>query len=296
MGKRKSISVWIDEALVDPDKVKADGSVARCCVMTLVHMNGSQQIEVHSMRFGTGKSWQGHDIAEFMRGKAEVYAQDLVGIQTFQILAFYEEDLSPSRYIFTIAQSVDPTTAVFEPTDAGERQQKNVWTTAILSQVYRRQEVMDQHAMRHIETLSVMLQRAVQAQESATEMCRELILQRVMSDREHELTMLDRQRKIDLQKGLFKIAPPLINTITGRNVFPQETEDTAIVEALCELDPEKVLGALGSMGVPNELAGVLMARVVKYHEKKRAEEKLEEQSRRIGPPQNPELEAAGGGH
>jgi len=99
------------------------------------------------------------------------------------------------------------------------------------------------------------------------------------------------------RQELFKMLPPLVNTVTGREVFPVGATDTALLEAIAEAidknpNPNEALGSLASAGIiPPELMGALMARMQQAIAKKRQEEA---ERRAMVPVGNPELDAMGG--
>jgi hypothetical protein len=71
------------------------------------------------------------------------------------------------------------------------------------------------------------------------------------------------------------MAPPLINTITGREIFPQETSDTALLEAITEAlmdgktDPAKIQQMASVL--PATLQMTLFARMQEIAKKKNDE-------------------------
>jgi len=105
-----------------------------------------------------------------------------------------------------------------------------------------------------------------------------MLLEQVKNDREHEMKVLEYERNTKLMAGLTKIAPAMMNTITGREIVPQGTVDTAILETLAEVLDEKVMAQLAPImaKVPPEMQGVLMSRLQQIIEQKaEGEERVE---------------------
>jgi hypothetical protein len=61
MKGRKTLDMWIKEALTDPDK---DG---KCSMISLVHMVGAQEKEIHTTKFSPGKTWDDKELASIRR-------------------------------------------------------------------------------------------------------------------------------------------------------------------------------------------------------------------------------------
>lgn len=284
MAKRLEMAVWADRALTDTDKLKnGTADYAPMQAMTLVHCVGNQQVEVHTKQFTSANKLSPKEIADMFKSMAEGYAQDMVGTQQFMIIAHYQDCDAKGRYPFAIQQSIS-TDAMFEPGESGERRSNHLMTQAFLSQVFARQAVMDQHAMRHIEQLSLMAEKSQNAANRANEMLQELILKVTLDDRAHELQVIKAQEAVKTREGLFRLAPPVLNTLTGREIFPQSTEDTALIELLFEnIDPASVMQMAGNL--PDAVVGSIMGRWARHQKKKEAEARLTQQSKPLGPPQ-----------
>src|SRR5271157_2018713 len=93
--KRITIEQWITEALSDGDKGKP------CSALSLVHIKGVGQEEVHTKQFTAPV--QPKQLAEFFIDRATGFAQDLSGLQTFRLLAFYGSAEPQAALPFTVA-------------------------------------------------------------------------------------------------------------------------------------------------------------------------------------------------
>jgi hypothetical protein len=284
---KKSLASWLDEAMSDQDK---DGSLS---MIALVHMVGLQQKELHVTRFSSGKQWSPKDLATMFQDKAETYAQDLPGIQTFQLLAFYGKD-QPEAYLpFTINQNIEPANGLGTepPNEQGQRQQSMRHTEMLLSQVYRRQQVMDDHSMRMIERQGSMIERLVQENQEAFSIMKEMMMEAATQNHERRMRELEFERSTAERKKWLSYAPALLNTVLGREIFPQSTADTALIEAVADSLTEEDMMKLASTLKP-ELMGPLAHRLTQYMQKKNREAEEAKKLAQLRSP-DPENDAAG---
>jgi hypothetical protein len=275
---RKALATWIDEALVDKDKSD------RISALSLVHMIGQQRQEIHTVKIGASGSYDGAELEKLFRGKAESYAQDLGTVQMFALLAFYGKNTEEAVQPFTVTPAVNPENAGFlteAPTAEGRLQQKMRWDDANQMAVYRRQQSLDEHSIRLIEVQGRMLDRSQSMVErlmtenmDAFTIVKDLLAEKQLSDHDRAMKRMEFERATGERQKLLQFAPVLINTILGREIFPQSTEDTALIETIAEsLEPEHI-EKLANMGLPPMLMGPLAARVMKAMEKK--EQKAQE--------------------
>ena len=279
---RKSLAKWIDEALTDTDK---DGPIT---AIALVHMLGQQRQELHMVKLGSTSNTSGEALEKLLKGKAEAYAQDLDGVQTFALLAFYGKSNTEQAIMpFKVLPQVNPETAGLAtepPTPEGRMQQRMRWDDALQMQVYRRQQVMDDHSIRVMERMDSMLGRAQSMNESlmrenmeAFTIIKEMLNERALGQHNRQMEQLQFQRATEERQKLLKFAPVLINTILGKEIFPQSTADTALIESIAENLDDKMISKLAEMELPQEVMGPLAARVMKAMEDK---EKREAEARK----------------
>ncbi len=276
MAGRTTLDKWIADAINDPDK---DGR--KISQIMLVHMQGTQQQELHTFKFA-GVQTTPKELADMFRGKAETYSQDLEGRQMFQLLAYYGTAESEARHPFVVQKAADPTAGglMTEPPDAtGQTMQmmrhKESAHTAIsglLGQVYARQQAMDNHSLRMIEQLSTMNNHLTAENFQNFGMIKELLFKLADDTHKQRMDEMQFQRASETRKKLIGMVPALANTLTGREVFPLAAEDTAIVESVAENITEKQIEGLMQLGLPPELLGMLASRVQKHLAKKREEQ------------------------
>lgn len=92
ISKRQTLDAWIAECMTDDEK---DGPLSN---LVLIHV-GSREIEVDHVKIVPGgKKWSPGELAMRFRGRAEHYAQDLSGAQTFNMLGFFSRKID-NEYI-----------------------------------------------------------------------------------------------------------------------------------------------------------------------------------------------------
>jgi len=269
---RKSLAKWIDEALTDPDK---EGPIS---AIALVHMVGQQRQELHTVKIGKTGTYDGASLEKLLRGKAEVYAQDMDTVQSFALLAFYGKNTEEGIMPFKVLPEINPTTAGLSteaPTEQGRMQQKMRWDDALQMQVYRRQQTMDDHSIRMLEQQDKMLARSqamldkVMADNmEAFTIVKELLNERAMGQHNHAMEQEKYKRESKEREQLLKFAPALINTLLGKEIFPQSVADTALIETIAENVEAEHIAKLAEIGLPPALMGPLSARVMKAIEDK----------------------------
>ena len=297
MRQRVSLERWIHDALTDPDKEE------KCSMISLVHVVGqNNQKEIHTTKFGSGKVWAEKDLAEMFRGKAQTYCQDLPGVQTFQLMAFYGGSTQPTAFMpFTEGGKTDYDGLMTEPpTPEGRLQMNKRNEQALISQVYRRQAQMDDYAIRIQETMCKGMQQAIHAMQECTRENREafgivkdMLMEKALDNHKHNMAQLEYERSTAERRKWMQWAPALLNTVLGRNIFPQETADTSLVESIADaLSDDDVMKLAGA--IPPHLMGPLAARMEAYYKKKNAEkEELKALALSAAKVRDPEADAAG---
>lgn len=263
---RKSLEQWINEALVDKEKG------APLSALVLAHMQGAQRLEIHTQRINAANTQTGKDLASLFRDKAEAYAQDLVGVQNFCLMAFYGKNEPEAYQPFLIHGTSDfGGMATEPPNEQGRVQQGMRHNEMFIGQIFRRQQVMDDHAIRMIEAMSRREEALRHENMEAFNIIKELLMREGNMQHERQMAALQYARESEERKKWLSFAPALINTVAGREVFPQATSDTALIEQIIENLDENVIEKLGAV-IPPTLWGPLSARMEQAMKKKRLEQ------------------------
>lgn len=263
---RKTLDKWIEEAISDADKPTITH-------ISLVHMRGLQQLELHTYRYGGTTRTEPRDLAAMFRGKAEAYCQDLPGVQTFQLMAFYGKTEAEAFQPFLVNQNTENQSGLSTeaPTEQGRLQQIMRQGEALMQQVYRRQQTMDEHSIRMIEQQSKMIGTLMTENMSAFQVVKDLLVERGDNSHKRQMEALQFQRATQERKKWMTFAPALINQIMGREVFPQSTADSALIETAVEHLDEATVTKLAET-LPAELWGPLASRLSQSLQKKNDEE------------------------
>ncbi len=290
IGKRITLDSWINEALTDPDKA------GPCTMISLVHMQGPNgQREIHTAPITEGKTPK--ILAALFEGKAQGYAQDLAGIQTFNLLAFYGSSEPQAYHPFSISgEAFHPGLATESPDSTGITQMlmRHVEIKEKLH-VQERVTIFDA-LLQTVEFLNRQCSKLSEDNAEAFAIMKEIMLEKTLNQHDLRMKELAFERSTNLQDKLMKIAPAMVNSVAGREVFPQGTADTAILESVAEHITPDMLNMLVSTGTfPPEVAGLLTDRFTQITEAKvkNAErvKQLAAQSRVVGA--DPEADAAG---
>lgn len=258
---------WIADVMSDPEH---DGPLA---ALVLLHVRDGKDTSLDQIRFTGAKQWKASELALRFRSRAEAYAQDIPGSQTFNLLAFYKtgqgDDASTAsepegRFPFVIMgeATANNSLGTEAPDNKGQVQQGMRHLEVMFTENLRMGRALREHYETSMQLLSEQNRTLNQEVIGVTKMLREMYLQ----SRGEEHRMHLEEQKMDqtakLLEGLVKFAPALVNTLTGKEVFPQPTADTALVEALIQSATPELVQALSST-LPPQTMGLLASRLEK---------------------------------
>jgi len=278
MAKRKQMDKWIAEAIADPNYE------APLSQITLVHMRGTVQSEIYTWKSSTAASTGGADpkaIASLFHDKADTLSQDLPGLQTFNLLAFYGSAQPQGQYIFVVRPEADTQSSGLmteAPTEAGMRQQGMRHLEAGQAQIYRRQQAQDEFGIRMIQQQNMMIERLMTDRFDAVNVMTDMMMR--VANNQHEMRMkeLEMERGTQERQALMKLAPSLVNTIAGKEVFPQSSADTALIEQIAGVLTEEHIPKILELGLPDVVVAPLIDRVLKARQ---AQEKIAAERRSL---------------
>lgn len=275
---RQSLDGWIREQLTDPEK----GRPSR---FSIVHQRGDRQQEVYTAPAIPDKgNVDERELATVLYNKAESYCQALPGVHTFVVLCFWKTPEPGASHAIVIKGKLDYEGATEEPNEQGERMQRMRHRETNHLYGMQRQQQLDAYSLAIIDRLGSLLRdsgdRELRARRNESEMfevTRQILLDRIKENNEHELAKLKLQSQMAERKRLLEMAPPLANTILGREVFPQEYADKKLIDQIADSLPADALQKIAALGIfPPELVAVLATRFEKRideleQEKKNAE-------------------------
>lgn len=269
MVKRKTLETWIHEALNDEDK---DGA---CTALTLLHMIGQvSSQEIHTKRLSAGGDPAA--LAAMFRGKAETFAQDQTTTQNFRVGAFYGDKQEPQAFFtfqVTPESAASAGTVVDAPDGRGALAQAMRFNEIAMQIFMRNNQTIFEQQNRTIEMLGAREERLMRENHDAFDIVRDVIMARAHDDHESRMKELDREKSNKDREALMKFAPALTNQIFGREIFPQATADTSLINAIADHVQPQHLQLLAQV-LPNEVAAPLANRIASYlQEKQDAERK-----------------------
>jgi hypothetical protein len=274
VAKRQSLDSWIAEAMTDQEK---DGPIG---AFGLMHIGGGRESEVHTVRFTGVRSWTASELSLLFRSKAESIAQDLPGAQLFKLLAFYKyNDLDTNETkINREPEAWHPFTVVGEPVGLhGDMVTESPDNKGQTQQGMRHIEVqfaentrMTRAVVDRIIDLNEQMLRQASSDRREVGEAYKLVREMYLNGRAEEHKQFLEQKKVERDTMLIEkamsYAPALLNTITNREVFPQATADTHLIETIAKSLTAENVQTIASV-LPPEAAGLLMQRFEQFMDK-----------------------------
>jgi hypothetical protein len=269
MARKQSLESWIAEVLTD----MPDGKM--CSGIGLVHVVGfSSEKELHSIKMNSGKQWTAKELAEIFDHKASTYCQDLTGVQMFTLHVFYGDSTTPGASLpfrKNGDHNYEGTGLTEAPTGQGLVQQSMRHSEAAVQMAFRAMSEANQLLMEHAKQCSAENLLLRKENFDAWQVVKEI----GTKDREakHALRMeqIRAERNSALWQEWMRFGPALINNILGVEIFPQATEDTALVETIISSLTKDQMEKLAS-ALPPKLLGPLAARAEKYLKQRKERE------------------------
>lgn len=275
-----TITDWIIDAMADPEK-------EACHAIALSHKEGTSLSEIYTVKFNA-KKWEPKELANLLYNKAKLYSQALTGVQTFNLQAFYGGKNQPEAtqsFCITGALSFDGATEA--PTTSGQIQQGMRLTEMLVQQSFRQAENTNRILLELTQTLHNRNQQMQHEVHDAQEIVRDVIFRQVAENHANQMQELEYKRKSEERQKYLNMAPGLVNTLFGKEIFPQNQEDTALVETVFDNLSDEHIQMFSSMFKP-EMVGPFMARYHKHLQKKNAEKEAMAKGLALAP--KPELE------
>lgn len=270
----QTLDQWIAEA---HGAGSVEDGYGNMTMLSLIHMKGVAEQEVHTIRLTTGKKWTTKELASVFQKKSEQYCEQLSGVQLFYLLAFYEgRTESQNRKPFRVNASTDLLESMGGtegPTGTGLTQQAMRHMESVYQLSIRAMGAAFNAQEQAMNKLSEMNSKLLSETSDAREIIVNLMLEK--ADRSHKYKMDEMQyERSSTERGkLLTQIPALVNTLLGREVFPQNTEDTSLLNALAEeMDVERINKLLQSGILSPKLMGLIGARMERYLTKENAKE------------------------
>lgn len=292
---RQSTAQWIQEVASEK---RDDRS---CTSIALVHKHGVEDGREVWVGLVNGRS--ADELAEIFERKAKSVAQDLgatgSGTQMFELWAFYGGRPTPEAWHPLVVRSKMPRDGFGSegPAGHGPEAQRMRQGEGVFGQMFAKQAHLDRAQAEMITFLGTSL---VSALRDNAQLSRDAIAaMRREADRAHEYRMAEirEMKSLAFTEKLMNIAPPLMNTAFGKEVFPQSTADTAmfttIVEGMVDKNPALLEMFVDGFKENPEIHGLLAARVTEIVKAKTDREESREKILKAIPQTDPEADAGG---
>lgn len=274
--RRVTVEQWIAEALQDNDK----GSP--CTALALMHVRaggvGEEEIHTKELKGGTANYKQ---LAETFVNKACGFSQDLPGIQTFRMLAFYGKSEPQSSFPFTCLEG-----SLTAGQDAGFSKHEPT-PTGLLGQLMAHNERLATINAQMVQTMAVnALQKDKDMMAERAEMniiMRDVLLNQRKENQAMAMEQLKFQRESEERAMVGRLLPGMVNHLTGRELIPQTHADSEFLDAIVSrLQPDQIKMLVG-LGLLSETeATVLVERLRKVREEQAKRQAI----LREAPPEN----------
>ena len=274
--RRVTVEEWIKEALSDEDKG------GPCCAISLVHARsmgvGTEEVHTKEITTTTASSAQ---LGTFFVNKACAYAQDMPGLQTFRLLAFYNTTAAaptndvPGSFKTPNEPRASFTFTVFEgQLTAGEQapwSKHEPSQQGLLAQLMKHNEqIMGNYTGLVQGMMGMLMHQNVEHQKEKMEMnviMRDVLLTMKKEDHAMKMEQHKFQRESEERQMFARALPHLLNSVTGREVVPEAHGDSQLIEAIAlKIEPQQ-LQMLAQMGIfTQEQILVLTNRFTKIRE------------------------------
>ncbi|MCF1193239.1 hypothetical protein LRR18_16740, partial [Mangrovimonas sp. AS39] len=111
----------------------------------------------------------------------------------------------------------------------------------------------------------------------AVDLAKEMILKSAAQSHDREMELLKAKQSAGDREKVLALLPAVVNRVTGKEIFPQATADTALFENLAGSLTEKQVQQLSSILTPEQW-GLVAARLVDAVDKKVAKEEAEKKN------------------
>jgi len=261
---RITIDQWLFQAMADTN---LDGP---CTGFSLVHKVGAASDEIYAIKLGTGK-WDAKEMATIFIGKAQAAVQDKLGRQEFTILAFYANRPEPQSKMSFVQENGDGTgfETTHAPTKEGALGQAMNMAQHGFTFFHQQSVVMYRMALEAAQSTAKQNQELMAENREAIQLVKTIVMDRAAQDHAFRMAEIEAKKSAETREFLMKLGPVVVNAVTGKEVFPQSTADTALIESIIDNLSESDIQAFAQK-LPPALMGPLAARATEYLKKKQA--------------------------
>ncbi len=259
--KRQSVDQWVQSVIAE----KVEDKV--CSAIALLHLKGvggaTEEI--------TSKPIEGTidvaELANFLVGRAEGFSQDLPGLQTFKLIAFYGTNEAHNPFHFTtsdgnVTSRTEIMMSAHEPTPTGLLGQLMKHNEALMmqnNQLVTANMTMANGVLAMCFGPQGVIQASIRAQLETVEIVKDVNLD--MFKQRRELALEEHKAASDLQtrKAIIDALPHLVNRFTGHEVFNESNNRAKAFETLALKFTPKDIEFLVGMGKLTQEEGLILS-------------------------------------
>jgi hypothetical protein len=272
--KRQTVEQWVQSVIGEENSGK------KCSAIALLHLKGvggaTEEITTRPIE-GTVDI---NEVANFLIGRAEGFSQDLPGLQTFKLIAFYGSNEPHNPFHFTTSDgSVTSRTEIMmsahEPTPTGllgQLMKHNEMLIGQNNQLVTANMTMANGIVAMCFGDKGVVQASIRAQLEAVEVVKDAMLD--MHKQRRELILEEHKAAQDLQtrKAVIDAIPTLVNRFTGHEVFDEKANRAKLLETLAlKVTPADIDFLVGMGKLSQEEALILSTQFATIVEEKRKE-------------------------
>jgi hypothetical protein len=259
--KRQSVDQWVQSVI--SEKVEDKG----CSAIALLHLKGvggaTEEITTRPVEGTIDVA----EVANFLVGRAEGFSQDLPGLQTFKLIAFYGTNEAHNPFHFTtsdgnVTSRTEIMMSAHEPTPTGLLGQLMKHNETLMSQnnqLVTANMTMANGVLAMCFGPQGVIQASIRAQLETVEIVKDVNLD--MFKQRKELAIEEHKAASDLQmrKAIIDVFPHMVNRFTGREVFDENSNRAKAFEALAVKFSPKDIEFLVSIGKLSQEEGLLLS-------------------------------------
>jgi hypothetical protein len=275
MAKRKqTVDMWVQTVIADV----IDGRP--CSAVACLHLKGvggaTEEVVTKPLEGPVNVK----ELADHLVGRAEGFAQDLAGLQTFKLLAFYGTAEPHNPFHFTVSDG-----SVISRNEAMQTAHEPT-PTGLLGQLMKHNEQLVQQNMVLTQANMQLAQGVLgmclgpqgviaqsrQSELEAIAVVKDATLGMLKERKEARLEELQAVQQIQTRKAILDAIPHMVNRWTGHEVFSETANKAAIIDKLAMKVSPQDLELLVQMGkLTQEEALLLSAQFAAIVETKRKE-------------------------
>ena len=259
--KRHTVDSWVESVISEVIDGKG------CSAIALLHLKGvggaTEEVTTKPIEGTVSHT----DLANFLIGRAEGFSQDLAGLQTFKLIAFYGTNEPHNPFHFTTSDGTvmsrsETMMSAHEPTPTG-----------LLGQLMKHNEnIMNQNGQLVTANMTLsnsivlmcfgpqgLAQQSIKAQLEAVEVVKDAMLD--MGRERKQLVLEEHKAAQDLQmrKAIIDVLPQFVNRFTGHEVFNEANNRAKLLETLALKVTPNDIEMLVAMGKLTKEEGLVLS-------------------------------------